>query len=167
MSEEELQKFIEELTELKKDYLLFKNHDHYINGGAPVRLRNLPNYGFHQVTAFLPDSEAGSSARYDTFFVADFDLEVMAIEVSFRTAAGAVATLDIYKLTTGQARASGTTILSSTINLNGTAQTPVRRTTTATRINRILKRGDRLALVDSGTISSVNHLTVSVYFLPL
>src|SRR3990167_3117209 len=167
MTEQELQQFIEKLQALEKRLLLFEAHDHFISGGAPIQLKNLPFYGYHHANVTLKDTEGGANAKYDSFFVADFDLEVIAAEVSFRTAAGAVATLDIYKLTTGQARASGITVLSSTIDLNGTAQTPVRRTPTTIRFNRILKQGDRLALVDSGTVSSVNHLVVSVYFLPL
>src|SRR3990167_10421469 len=160
---------MDKIQALEKRLLLFEAHDHFISGGAPIQLKQLPFYGLHSVSITEKDTEAGSSASYDTFFVADYDLEIIAAEESHRTAGtdpGAV-TLDIYKLTTGQVRASGVTVLSGTFNLKSTAQTPVRKTATTTKANRILKQGDRLALVDAGTLTSVNHMTLTIYFLPL
>ena len=171
MPEQETQQLIEKLQVLEKRLLLFEAHDHFMIGGAPLRLKNLTNYGLQQVTAFLPDTEAGANARYDSFFTAEFDLEVISGQVSYRTNAGAAATVNVYKLTTGQTRAqaitAGTKVFDSTFDLNTTAQTPVRQLATTTKINRILKQGDRLALVDTGTVSSCNHLIVTVHYLPL
>src|SRR3990167_10438720 len=100
MPEQETQQLIEKLQVLEKRLLLFEAHDHFMIGGAPLRLKNLTNYGLQQVTAFLPDTEAGANARYDSFFTAEFDLEVISGQVSYRTNAGAAATVNVYKLTT-------------------------------------------------------------------
>ena len=164
----ELQNIKNELEDLKKDLALFKEHDHFLGGGAPLSLKNLPFYGLHHAQANLYATAAATSTNYDSFFNADFDLEIIAVEESHRQAGTDLpVTLDIYKLTTGQALGSGVTVLSTTFNLASTAETPVRVTPTTTRSNRILKRGDRLGMVLSGTPTSVNQLTVNVYFLPL
>lgn len=163
-TEQELQ---QQIDDLKKRLLLFEAHDHFITGGAPISLKNLPFYGFHQAVINLTNLEPQTALNYGIFFIADFDLEIIAAQASYKAAAGSVAAVDIYKLTTGQAKASGVTVLTGTFDLNTTVETPIRKTATTTRANRILKQGDRLALIESGTLTSLNNLTVIVYYLPL
>ena len=175
MTPEELQNSIEELqnkvVQLEKRQINFEAHDHYITGGAPLRLKGLLNFGLQSIVINLFNTMPVSPniGNYDTIFVSDFDMEVVSVSVSMRQKGTDTPTMDIYKLTTGQARASGVTILSSVFDIGSTAtdQTPVRKAATATKANRILKRGDRLALVDIGTLTSVNQLTICIYYLPL
>ena len=169
MTEQESQQFIEKLQALEKRLLLFEAHDHFISGGAPIQLKQLPFYGLHQVSVTLEGTAPATAANFDTFFTAEYDLEVIAASESHRVAgtnAGAV-TLDVEKLTSAQASGAGASVLSTTFNLKSTAETPVRVTATTTKANRILKRGDRLSLKDSGTLTDLGHMTVTIYFLPL
>lgn len=75
--------------------------------------------------------------------------------------AGAV-TLDLEKLTSGQAPNSGVSVLASTLSLKATANVPQEATLTATNTNRNLAIGDRLCLKDSGVLTSVSNVTVIV-----
>ena len=75
--------------------------------------------------------------------------------------AGAV-TVDLEKLSSGTAPASGTTILSTALSLKTTANTPQQGTLKSDISARQLARGDRLALKDSGTLTDVAGLVVSV-----
>ena len=166
---EELQDLIERINKLEKRLVLFEAHDHYLTGGSPLYLKNLANYGLQEASITLVGTEPASAANFDTFFVAEFDLEIIAASESLRVAgndAGAV-TLDIEKLTSGQASGAGVSVLSTTFNLKSTAETPVRVTATTTKVDRILKRGDRLSLKDTGTLTNLAHMTLSIFFLPL
>ena len=131
MTPEELKKFqdlLDRFEKSEKRFNLFLSHDHFMTGGAPLLLKNLPNYGLHQQTINLKTSEAAANDNYDTFFIADFDLEIISAEESHTTAgsdAGAV-TLYVFKLTTGQLLADGVSVLSTTFNLKSkkTASAP-------------------------------------------
>ncbi len=109
-------------------------------------------------------SDGATAANYDHFFTAQFPCEVIQVYESHRvlgTDAGAVS-LDIEKLTTGQALDAGVSVLSTTFNLKSTINTPVRVKATTTELNRVLKPGDRLALKDAGTLTAVAGVLVSV-----
>ena len=105
----------------------------------------------------LAGTSAATAGNYGVFFIAPFPCEVLSVREVHETAgadAGAV-TLDIEKLTGTQALDGGVAVLSSTINLKGTANTVSTGTLTGTRANRLLALNNRLALKDSGTHTAV------------
>lgn len=162
MTPEELQN---QINKLKDDLDSFKDHDHFFTGGR-LFLQNQQNFGYYKAEILLQSGDATIATRYDRFFTADYDLEIVGAEAVYRVKAGSADTLDVYKVTSGQATLSGTSVLSGTIALDSTANTPLRKTASTNRSNRILKRGDGLALINSGTLASLDHLKVDVYYLP-
>lgn len=105
-------------------------------------------------------------------FIADRPYDVIAVRESHAVAgndAGAV-TLDVKKATSTTAIASGTTVLASTFDMKGTANTVV----TKTRANAgvvstavaTLAQGDRLGLDFTGTITTLSGVQVSIMLRP-
>lgn len=98
-------------------------------------------------------------------FVAPFPCQVVAVSEVHGTAGsdGSAVTADIKKCTGTTAITSGTSILSSTFNLKGTALTPQ----TGTLVNSIstitLATGDRLALDVTGTTTAVADVILTMY----
>ena len=125
--------------------------------------------GFFGVTlpvmAVLRGTAAQTAANFTApFFIAQRDYEVIEIAERHETAggdAGAV-TLDVYRVPSGTAPASGTTVLASTVNLKATANTVQYGTLTATLANRVLNDGESLSLISSGTLTSLVGVTVSI-----
>lgn len=98
-------------------------------------------------------------------FVAPFPCQVVAVSEVHGTAGsdGSAVTADIKKCTGTTAITSGTSILSSTFDLKGTALTPQ----TGTLVNSIstitLATGDRLALDVTGTTTAVADVILTMY----
>ena len=133
------------------------------NNSNEVRIEQLPRQ-FFTVSAVVQDTSAATAANYGVFFIAPFSCEVIETWESHKTAgsdAGAV-TLDIEKLTSAQALDDGVSMLTSTFNLKSTANTPVRVKSTTTVLNQFIEPGHRLALKDSGTLTAVAHVCVTV-----
>lgn len=106
-------------------------------------------------------------------FIADRGYIVESVSESHAVAgtdAGAV-TLDIKKATGTTAIASGTTVLGSTVNLKGTANTVQSKTRTnggivSTGASR-LAAGDRLGADVTGTITAVAGVVVTIVLTPI
>lgn len=162
MTPEELQN---QIDDLKDELFSFKTHDHFFDG-TKLNLRNHLNFGYVPITKTFDSGDAAITTRYGRFFTADYDLEIIAAEETHQVAAGAADTLDVYKLTSGQATSTGASVLSGTFTVNSTANTPVRKSSSTTKANRVLKRGDGLALITSGTFASLDTLTITIYYLP-
>lgn len=106
-------------------------------------------------------------------FVADRAYRVEAVRESHATAGsdGGAVTLDVKKATGTTAIASGTTVLGSTFNLKGTANT----VQTKTRANGgvvstpvgFLAEGDRLGIDITGTTTALAGVVVSVVLTPV
>ena len=93
---------------------------------------------------------AGEAA--DTaIFVADQDYEIMDVRECHSTAGASSTTLDIGVAASCTAPASLTTAISSALALDSTANTPVQSTLTATAANRLIDRGEQIALNYTGT----------------
>ena len=112
--------------------------------------------------------ESDKTEQYQVIFTAYRPCEVVAAietHADAGTHAGTV-TLNLEKLTTGQALDAGETILVNGFNLKGTINTPVIKEgrdlvmTTA----RQFQRGDRLALKDTGNLVGSHYMCVTVYF---
>jgi len=99
------------------------------------------------------------------FFIARHPCEVLWVAESHIVAgtnAGAV-TMDVVKLTSGQAVASGVSILTAEFDMKSTANTPVQKEGKDLSANRQLKNGDRLALDFTGTLTDLAGVQVTLY----
>jgi len=107
-------------------------------------------------------ADAASTGNYGVFWIAPFECTVTEIREVHETA-GTVATaaLQIEKLTGTQLNAGGVT-LNTAIELDGTARTVVTATLTTTQADLVLQRGNRLTMLDAGTLTDVNNVTVIV-----
>ncbi len=117
------------------------------------------------VSITLDGAAAATAANYGPFFIAPFACEVVSVREAHTAAgtdAGAV-TLDIEKLTGTQAPDSGVAVLGATkINLKGAANTVQAPALTSTTADKRLAAGDRLCLKDSGTLTAVAGVCVTV-----
>src|SRR3990167_1094918 len=125
-------------------------------------------------TFIVPMSLLGTTpvtaANYGVFFTAHRPCELIRITEVHQVIGsdGGAVTCDMFKLTgTQDPDTGGVTMLGATFNLKSTANTVVTGTLTATRRDRILDRGDRVTLRDSGTLTSVGGLQIVCEFLLL
>lgn len=132
--------------------------------------------GTNQITVtFSADPGAGTSVHYTVsdptggftaFFIAPTDITVVQAQCSFSQAgtdAGAV-TLDIEKLADGEASGAGVSVLSSTFDLKGTADTTQSIRPTSSIFNKNLRRGQRLGLVLTGVPTDVKNVIIVVEY---
>lgn len=115
----------------------------------------------------LEDTQGATAANYGAFFIAPRPLRLIEARESHSTAGtnGSAVTLDIEKMGSGVALDSGTAMLLSTINLKGTADTPVARLASATAATARVATGDRVALLDAGTLTAVAGVVVTLAFV--
>jgi len=123
-------------------------------------------YVFHSIV------DGATAANYDVIFTAFRPCQVIAAIETHRvkgTDAGAV-TLNLEKLTSGQALNSGVTLLQTAWDLKSTINTPVIKQgyqlangLTLVSLDRNLETGDRLALKDTGTLTAVAGVCVTIY----
>lgn len=120
------------------------------------------------LTETLEGTAAATAANYGVFFTAVFPVEVAAVAATFKTAGsnGSAVTLNLEVLTSGQALDAGTAVLREDFNLKGTINTPVTKSGSDLTQNRVLNPGDRLALKDTGTLTDVEALSITVYLFP-
>ncbi|MBU2060175.1 MAG: hypothetical protein KKB38_20890 [Gammaproteobacteria bacterium] len=115
----------------------------------------------------LPDAVAGTAANYGVIFIcpaANRYIFVGAEEVH-TVAAGAAATLNLEKLTSGQAPGAGVPLLAAAFDLEGTAETVQYGSITGITIAaRTLGLGDRICLVDTGgaNLANVRNLEITI-----
>lgn len=105
-----------------------------------------------------------TAANYGIFFVnkSDRTYEVSEIQVSWGTASTS-GTLQIERLQSTEAKGAGDDLLSSTIDMSGTANTVNTGTLVTDKTLLKLEKGNRLGLVNGGTLTSQTDLCVTVY----
>lgn len=122
------------------------------------------------ITTVVFGTDAATATNYDIFWIAPADCFLVAAYEAHKTAgsdAGAV-TLNLERLLDGVALDSGVSMLESTFNLKGTANTyqsknPAQSPTfTSAVADNAIPRGARVALKDSGTLTAVNHVVLTM-----
>lgn len=123
--------------------------------------------GFY-VNVSLPGATAATAANYSVFFVAKTPCEVIWISEAHTTAGtdGSAVELNIEKLGSGVALGSGSEVIITDFSLKATADTPLYKSGVDLQ-NTKLKLGDRLALKDTGTLTNVAGVCVTLYLKPL
>lgn len=113
----------------------------------------------------LVGADAATAANYSVFFTAPHTLNIVRVIVNY-TAASSSGTLQIEALPDGTAPGAGTNILASTIDLASTANTNIERNNIGNKELAVtrLNQGERLALVDGGTLTGLTDLNVTIYF---
>ncbi len=118
-----------------------------------------------EISTSLPGTNAATATNYGIFFIAPFACEIVSVR-EVHTAAGTdtgAVTLDVEKLTGAQALDAGVAVLGATkIDLKGAANTVQAPALTATTANKQLAVGDMLALKDTGALTAVAGVTVTV-----
>lgn len=120
------------------------------------------------LTAWLPGTSAATAGNYGVFWIAPFPCAVISCWESHETAGTAVGTVTVTleKLLTGVAPASGIELLTTALSLKSTINTPQQGAIVASSSggvkNSTLAIGDRLAIKDAGTLTSVAGVTVTV-----
>lgn len=107
-----------------------------------------------------------TAANYGTFFIADRKYQVVGVRVVHGTASSS-GTVTVEKLTGTQAKAAGVALLASAASTAGAANTVLSPTLTSTAADLILDAGNRLGLVNGGTLTSSADLCVVVLLKPL
>lgn len=117
-----------------------------------------------RVSTVLWDTQAATAANYGVFWIAPSAGFVVAVSETHKVAgtAGGTVSLDIEKLTSGQALDGGTTVLSAALSLKTTADTPQSGTLNADVTRTRFSATDRLALKDAGTLTNVSGVCVTV-----
>ena len=114
------------------------------------------------VSNTLPYTNAQSANYYnDIFWIAPAKCVVDSVEARWGTASTS-GTVTVHKVPSGTAAGSGTALLSATISTAGTAATRTTGTLSTTAATLELAAGDGLQLVDSGTLTSLVDLNVTV-----
>ena len=109
----------------------------------------------------LPGTDPATSANYQRFWTAPAKCVVDSVTAIWATASSS-GTLQVEKVPSGTAQASGTNLLTTTISTAGAADTNNAGTLSATAATLELASGDSLALVDGGTLTSLVSLNVTV-----
>lgn len=136
------------------------------NSGRVLKWEDIERKDGLLTSITLYGTAPATAANYEAFFTAPRPLEILWASESHRvlgTDAGAV-TLNLEILDSGEALGAGDLVLSTAWNLKSTINTPVTKQGTDFTTTRVLKQGQRLALLDTGTLTAVAGLTVTIYF---
>lgn len=132
----------------------------------PFRNPALTNEAFTResftVSETFTEARPATAANYQhTFWIAPAKCVVDSVEAEWRVASTS-GTLQVAKVPSATAVDGGTNLLSSTIDMSGTAATVTAGTLSTTAATVELAAGDRLQCVDGGTLTSLADLTVTV-----
>lgn len=115
-----------------------------------------------------PSTTAQTATNYGYISTIPFPFEVLSVVEKHDVAgndAGAV-TLDVLKVPNGTTLASGVSILASKFNLKSTADTAVMKQGLALNTKRSFNPLDSIALVTSGTLTTLEGVQVTIYIKP-
>ena len=107
---------------------------------------------------------AATATNYGVFWIVPIVCNIASVQEVHQTAGsdGGTVTIGLEKLTGTDALGAGDSVLASELSLKATANTIQTGSLSLTLANRSLIVGDRLALEDTGTLTSVANVTVMV-----
>lgn len=117
------------------------------------------------ITCLVAGTSAATATNYTHFFTAKFPCEVLSI-TEIHAVAGGAGSLDVRKPLAGATPGTGNSLLLTSIDLTGTANTLITKqgnTLTATKGDRTLNPGDRLSLFVNTNPTSCQSVLVTVY----
>jgi hypothetical protein len=142
----------------------------YVNVGtkSSANFDQLVNTDYNNrftVSTTLAGAASATAANYGKFFIAPRACTVTKISEVHTTAGsdGSAVTLTVERLQGTETSGNGDDLLGTTkINLKGTAETVQSPDLTSTTASLTLAAGDRLNLIDTGTLTSVAGVCVTV-----
>ena len=141
----------------------FRVHRHDGRDTDRIRFENLKDRSVF-VSHTIIGADSATASNYGVFFIAPercYVKSVMEVHQVAGTDGGSVG-LNIEKLTDGVALGSGVEVLESDMSLKETANTTQSGIINFIRGNSSLQAGNRLAMKDTGTLTSVSNVTVLV-----
>jgi hypothetical protein len=161
----------QEIADYLRDYALRNQyglsnipvHEHSGTDTLQVNFDNLASKKMFVLTK-VAGTDAAFTAYYGVFFIAPYACNVLSVYLTHGTAgtnAGSVG-LNIEKLTPGVALDNGVNLLPTAYNLKGAANYVTQATMTPILAYKQLAAGDRLALRDLGTLTSVADVCVII-----
>lgn len=118
---------------------------------------------------FLPGTTAQTAANYSVFFVVDRAYQIIAIAERHAAAgtAGGTVTCTVEKNSAGIGSGAGKNLLSTSFDLKAAADTNQYGSLTNVKNDLVLKKGDALYALSSGTLTSVQGVAITVYLLEI
>ena len=113
------------------------------------------------VTDVIQDVEASDAGSYCNFFVADRDWLVISITEVHRVASSG-GTIQVERIPSGTAKASGNNLLATAFDLTAGANTPRFGTLTATQADLVIRRGDRLGSKIASVTGTPEDIAITV-----
>lgn len=109
-------------------------------------------------------TDAATATSYGVFFIVPAPCVIISFQEVHQTAGtdGSAVGLNLEKLTGTEALGSGDEVLSANLSLKATINTVQTGVLSTTLSSRSFTTGDRLALKDSGTLTSIAGVTVKV-----
>ncbi len=162
--------FREKLVELEQLFRSFSENKQQLNFPIDViSKRIIRDSVVIPITTKISGTNAATAINYGRFFTADRPYIVVGASEVHGTAGsdGSAVSLQIERLQGTEALGAGDVLLSTAFDLKGTADTVQYGTLTTSGTLLILSRGDRLALKDSGTPTSVADVQVTVFIKQL
>ena len=139
------------------------NHIHNDKNSRKISFNNLINK-YLVIPVTIQGIQAQTATNYNVFFIAPFSMTISGVTEVHTIAGtnGSAVTLQIEKLINNVAPGSGIKLLSTPFNLKNTLNTV--QTGILSPITGIvqLNKGDRLALLVSGTLTSLSNVTVTL-----
>lgn len=138
-----------------------------ININKNLRFEQIDNKDGFYITFSLPGSDSATAAKYGVIWSVRNPCEILWVAESHAVAGsdGGSVGLNIERLSGTEALDGGDEMLVADIDLKGTANTVVQRQGVDLQ-NRKLIRGDRIAVKDSGTLTSLEGVQLTLYFRP-
>ena len=102
-----------------------------------------------------------TDATNQIVFVAPFDCELDSVQSRHRTASTS-GTMDVVRAASGTAVSAGTSLLTATMSLSGTADTNVSGSLSSSIGGKTITKGQALGLVFGGTLTNLVDLDVTV-----
>lgn len=162
-----IQKEIDDKIKAYASYAMYKVTDIPIHIHNGVDTNQVDFIDLNGKTFYLPVNVPGTSAatstNYGIFFIAPVPCTVSAVKEAHQTAGtdGGTVTLTIEKLTGTQALDAGIELMTP-LSLKATKDTVVDGVLSNVPSNLNLNVGDRLALKDSGTLTSVAGVSLMI-----
>lgn len=137
-----------------------------------VQANNPALYEFYGVSAPLVVSEhlngtqPVTAGNFGVFFVVPYRCVLREVRVVWGTASSS-GTLQVERLQGTESKDAGDDLLAATVDMSAAADTVTVPALTATTANLQLEVGDRLGLVNGGTLTSGADIAVTVILTPI
>lgn len=165
-SPQELQDQINDINELVQsriDNPQLLDHFHDGFDTSKISYSNIQDKTLY-VSHTVVGTAAATAANYGVFYIVPVACTIVKVQEVHQTAGtdGGAVTVGLEKLSGTEAPGSGDSVLASELSLKATINSVQTGTLSTTLANRSLIAGDRLALEDTGTLTSVANVTVMV-----